>query len=60
MLERMVTLIHIISSDTVVKISVELEMLPLQLPEIKTEIKHLSPNMIDHLKKNRNIKNKND
>lgn len=60
MLERMVTLIHIISSDTVVKISVELEMLPLQLPEIKTEVKNLSPNMIDHLKKNRNIKNKND
>ncbi len=35
MLERMVTLIHFISSNTVL-------MLPLQLPEIKTEIKNSS------------------
>ncbi len=36
------TLIHFISSNTVLKISVELEMLSLQLPEIKTEIKNSS------------------
>jgi len=41
----MVTLIHFISSNTVLKISVELEMLPLQLPEIKTEIKNSSTNI---------------
>ncbi len=48
MLERMVTLIHFISSNTVLKISVELEMLPLQLPEIKTEINNSSTTSVKH------------